>query len=59
MTEEAIKVKISLVQDELNEMTLRHRDLTNQQVVNLSKKLDLLIVKYLRISQGDKLVESK
>ena len=54
MTEETIKIKISLMQDELNEMTLKQNDLTSQKVVNLSKKLDELIVKYLHMVQGDK-----
>lgn len=54
MTVETIKLKIRSKQDELNKLTLECETLTSKDVLALSRQLDELIVKYIKLKKNRK-----
>lgn len=54
MTVETIKLKIRSKQDELNKLTLECETLTSKDVLALSRQLDELIVKYIKLKKNKK-----
>jgi hypothetical protein len=54
MTVETIKLKIRSKQDELSKLTLECETLTSEDVLALSRQLDELIVKYVKLKKNKK-----
>ncbi|MFY9506441.1 MAG: Spo0E family sporulation regulatory protein-aspartic acid phosphatase [Caldicoprobacterales bacterium] len=54
MTVETIKLKIRSKQDELSKLTLECETLTSKDVLALSRQLDELIVKYIKLKKNKK-----
>ena len=57
MTVETIKLKIRSKQDELSKLTLVCETLTSKDVLALSRQLDELIVKYVKLKKNKKLYQ--